>query len=219
MAAESESCWSCCFSFILSMGFTAFFIWLSLRVTEPKCYLESIYVPALNKSFNSPHNSTLLFNLKLVNPNKDKGVKYDAVNLHFRIFNDSNTTRPLANATVDRFYQGHQKTAHKSGNIIVTGGGGGGNVTAVVNGKVYFRVEFDTTVKYKILVFYTKHHSLWGGANVEINNSSGLKVYGKPLRLGNSLPRIVSGASKLRRGYRALWGFLVNVLVVLHVLT
>ncbi|CAL0322715.1 unnamed protein product [Lupinus luteus] len=217
MAAEFESCWSCCFSFILTMGVTAFFIWLSLRVTEPKCYLESIYVPALNKSLNSPHNTTLFFTLKLVNPNKDKGVKYNAVNLTFRIFNDSNTTRPLANATVDRFYQGHQKTAHKSGNTAVTGGGG--NLTTVVNGKVYLRVEFDATVKYKILVFYTKRDSLWGGANVELNNSSGLKVYGKPLRLGNSVARIVSGASELCGGYRALWGFFVNFLVVLHVLT
>ncbi|KAF1887059.1 hypothetical protein Lal_00046297 [Lupinus albus] len=199
------------------MGVTAFFIWLSLRVTEPKCYLESIYVPALNKSLNSPHNSTLFFKLKLENPNKDKGVKYDAVHLTFRIFNDSNTTRALTNATVERFYQGHQKTAHKSGNTTVTGGGV--NVTAVVNGKVYFRVDFDTRVKYKILVFYTKRDSLWGGANVEINNSSGLKVFGKPLRLGNSLPRIVSGASNLREGYRALYAILLLVLVVLHVLT
>ncbi|MQL05671.1 hypothetical protein EI015_26745, partial [Escherichia coli] len=105
----------------------------------------------------SPHNSTVFFAIKLKNPNKDKGIKYDAVQLNFRIFNDSNTTRPLANATLQGFYQGHQKTADKPGNASV----GGANVTAAVNDKVYYRVDFTTKVKYKILVFYTKRHSLW----------------------------------------------------------
>ncbi|KAK7290817.1 hypothetical protein RIF29_05533 [Crotalaria pallida] len=214
-AVQSDSCCGCCLSFILTMGLTALFIWLSLRVDEPKCYLEQIYVPALNKTLNSPHNSTLFFTLRLVNPNKDKGIKYDAVHLSFRVFDSSNSTRPLANATIDGFYQGHQKKAHKHGNTTA----GLNMTTAAVNGKVYYRVDFETKAKYKILVFYTKRDSLWGGANVEINNSSGLKVYEKPIRLGNSLAVINSGVPELRGGYRALLAFLLTGLVLLHTLT
>lgn len=215
MAAESKNCCSCCFNLIITMGLAALFLWLSLRADEPKCYLESIYVPALNKSLNSPHNSTLFFTLKLNNPNKDKGIKYDAVHLNFRIFNDSNATRPLADATLQGFYQGHQKKAHKPGNATVTAVDG---VNTTVNGKVYFRVDFATRVKYKILVFYKKRQSVWGGANVEINDS-GLKVYDKPIRLGNLPVRIESGAPKLRGRYHAPVAFFVTVLVVLHAFT
>ncbi len=91
-------------------------------------------------------------------------------------------------------------------------------MTAAVNDKVYYRVDFTTKVKYKILVFYTKRHSLWGGANVEINDS-GLKVYKKPIRLGNLPARIESGALKLRGRYHALLAFFVTLLVVLHAFT
>ncbi|XP_061341808.1 protein NDR1-like [Gastrolobium bilobum] len=208
MAAESENCCSCCFGFIITMGLTALFLWLSMRVDEPKCYIDYIYVPALNKTLNSPQNSTLLFTLKLVNGNKDKGIKYDAVLLRFKIFLDSNTTRYVGNATVPEFYQGHQKKASKPSSLLAAG-----NLTSTVDGKVYFRVDFATAVKYKILVWYTKRHRLWGGANVEIDNSG---VHRKPIRLGNFPERIESGAPKLCGRYRALLPFFVAVLLVLN---
>lgn len=197
MAAEPNNCCSCCSSFILTIGLTALFIWLSLRVDEPKCYLEHIYIPTLNKTLNSSSNSTLLFTLKLVNPNKDKGIQYDAVQLRFGIFFNVNTTRSIGNATVDRFYQGHEKKAKKPGSLI------GGNLTATVDGKVYLRVDFVTAVKYKILFWYTKRDRLWGGANVAIGDS-GEKVEKKAIRLGNSLVVVESGARRIRGRYRTL---------------
>lgn len=214
MTAESDNCCSRCLGFITTMGLAALFIWLSLRVDEPKCYIDYIYIPALNKTLNSPFttNSTLNFTLKLVNPNKDKGIKYDAVRLRFAIFIDHNTTRPIGNATVGGFYQGHEKKARKPGSLNAAAG----NLTAKVDGKMYFRVEFDTAVKYKISLWYTKKRDLlWGGANVEIGDS-GVKVHRKAIRLGDSQARIESGASKLRGCYRALLPFLVAVLLVLH---
>lgn len=186
------------------MGLTALFIWLSIRVDEPKCYIDYIYVPALNKTLNSTSNSTILFTLKLVNPNKDKGIQYDAVQLRFGLFLDLNTTRLLGNTTVDRFYQGHEKKARKPGSV-----NGVGNLTETVNGKSHIRVDFGTAVKYKILLWYTKRDQLWGGANVEIGDS-GEKVYKKAVRLGNSPVLVESGALKLYGGYRALLIFCVG---------
>ncbi|CAK8535246.1 unnamed protein product [Lathyrus sativus] len=208
MMAKHDSCCSCCSGFIITMGLTALFIWLSIRVDEPKCYIDHIYVPALNKTLNSTSNSTILFTLKLVNPNKDKGIQYDAVYLRFGIFLDLNTTRSLGNATVERFYQGHEKKGQKPGSM-----NGVGNLTETVNGKVYFRVDFVTAVKYKILLWCTKRDQLWGGANLEIGDS-GEKVYKKAVRLGNSPVMIESSASGLYGGYRALLIFLVGFIAI-----
>lgn len=203
MAAEHDSCCSRCVTFLITIGLTALFLWLSLRVDEPKCYLDYIYVPALNKTLNSNSthnkNTTILFALKLTNGNKDKGIQYDDVLLSFRVFESVNLTRPLGNATVQRFYQGHQKKATKHGNFS----GGGGNLTAAVAGRMWYRVDYATAVKYKILFWYTKRHRLWGGANVEIGDS-GMKVYRKAVRLGGKNPVVIeSGASKLSGRYRA----------------
>ncbi|KAK7324654.1 hypothetical protein VNO77_28385 [Canavalia gladiata] len=206
--ANSDSCCARCCSFIIAIGLTALFLWLSLQVDEPKCYIDYIYVPALNKSLNSQRNHTLFFTLKLVNPNKDKGIQYDAVSLTFNVFVSLNATRPLGNATVDQFYQGHQKKASKKGSLLAAA-----NFTVPVNGKVFYRADFATAVKYKILFWYTKRDRLWGGANVEIGDS-GLKVYRKAIRLGNSLPVIESGAPKLHECYRALLPFFLAVLVI-----
>lgn len=68
---------------------------------------------------------------------------------------------------------------------------------------VFVRVEFATEVKYEILsLFSTKRHRLFGGANVEVNASSGEKVGPKGIRLGKVPPQIGSGAAQVR-GFRA----------------
>ncbi|KAI4333813.1 hypothetical protein L6164_018574 [Bauhinia variegata] len=197
-----EGCCRCCFSFIITSGFTALFLWLSLRVNEPKCSIDSFYVPAFNKSTNSQNNRTIVFMVKFENGNKDKGIRYDTVNLTFGIFVDPNTTRPIGNTTIPEFYQGYGKKAKKWGSIDAHGVN-----RTLVNGKSYFRVDFTTSVKYKIILWFTKRHHLWGGANVEINDS-GEKTPRKGIRLGSSRPKIESGVPKNRGWYCALLGLL-----------
>ncbi|KAK7401903.1 hypothetical protein VNO78_13755 [Psophocarpus tetragonolobus] len=213
MAVAHESCCSRCITFLITIGFMALFLWLSLRVNEPKCYLDSIYVPALNKTLNSTHkNTTILFALKLANGNKDKGIRYDDVQLSFKVFVSMNDTRPLGNATVQNFYQGHQKKATKRGNFTAAFG----NLTAAVAQKVWYRVDYNTTAKYKILFWYTKRHRLWGGANVEMNDS-GLKVYAKPIKLGGNNPLVIeSVAPNLLPHYRALLTFVIAAFLFLN---
>ncbi|KAI4322819.1 hypothetical protein L6164_022478 [Bauhinia variegata] len=203
---SSDGCCQCCFSFIITLGLTALFLWLSLRVDEPKCYVGSFYVPALNKTLNTPNNRTIVFVVELDNGNKDKGIQYDNVSLNFEIFVDANTTRPVGNATIVGFYQGHKKEAKKWGYFDSYGVN-----RTLVNGKVYFRVNFTTSVKYKILLWYTKRDKLWGGGNVEIDDS-GAKTYRKGIRLGASLPIVESGAPKTRGCYCALLGLFLCIL-------
>lgn len=204
-----DGCCGCCFSFILTCGLTALFLWLSLRADEPKLYVKEFYVPALNNTLNSTSRN-ISFTLELENGNKDKGIRYDDVYVTFGIFLDRNTTRLIGNTTYPGFYQGHKKDAKK---LVVVQAFDSINRTKTVDGKVYFRVNFTTAIKYKIMLWYTKRHHLWGGANVEVNDF-GLKSYRKGIRLGNSPPNIVSGAPKFHGCYCALLGILIHLIAV-----
>ncbi|XP_027348165.1 protein NDR1-like [Abrus precatorius] len=207
MAPESGNCCTCCLSSLITMAITAIFLWLTFRTNKPKCFIESLYVPSLH---HHNKNDTLVFQLKLQNDNKDKGVKYDTVYLTFGLFLDNTTTRPLANATFDAFYQGHGKTAHKWASAVARGGGVN-RTAATTNGTVFLRVDFTTRVKYKMLmVFFTKRYRLSGGANVEVNVSSGEKVEPKEIRLGDVPPRLVSEATGVQGRSAAFLGLFVT---------
>ncbi|TKY66708.1 NDR1 protein [Spatholobus suberectus] len=210
MAPERDNCCTCCLSSLVSLGLSALFLWLTFRTEPPKCLLQSLYLPSLNAT--SRHkNDTVVFQLELQNDNKDKGVKYDAVRLSFALFVDNATTRPLANATLGAFYQGRGKTARRWGSAVARGGGVNRTAAAKVGGRVFLRVEFATRVKYKIwMMFYVRRHRLVGGANVEVNASSGEKVGPKGIRLGDAPPRLGSQAAEARGCYAAVLGVLVT---------
>ncbi|KAJ7948479.1 protein NDR1-like [Quillaja saponaria] len=215
---ESDGCGRCCLSFILTLGLTALFFWLSLRTDKPKCSIEHFYVPALNKSLNSPHNTSIYFMLQLNNPNKDKGIHYDNVNLTFSVSNNPNatsvsnnpnTTHQIGNTTIVGFRQGHGKKA-KKWNFTETNGVNWTAFRHVLNNStvVAFRVDFATAVKYKILFWYTKRDGLKLRANVEVD-SSGEKV---PRKKGIKL----TSAAPLPGGcYSALVVFSVNLSLLL----
>ncbi|CAK8577198.1 unnamed protein product [Lathyrus sativus] len=212
MAGErSGNLCTCCTSFITSTGLIILFLWLTLRTQQPKCFIQSLYLPSLNKTITSNHkhsnNKTIIFNLKVTNTNKDKGVLYDTVRLTFALFLDANTTRPLANTTLEPFYQGHGRTTEKWSSAEAHGGG----LNRTVNGSVFIRVDFATRVNYKIMLFYSKRHRLSGGANVEVNASTGEKVDPKRIRLGNTPPWVGSEAAPIRVRWIALSTLLVSL--------
>ncbi|KAK7342545.1 hypothetical protein VNO80_25500 [Phaseolus coccineus] len=199
----ARTCCACCLGTLISLGFSALFFWLSLRTHPPKCSLQSLSLLT--------QNDTLVFQLSLKNDNKDKGVKYDAVLVTFALFLDNTTTRPLTNATLLPFYQGHEKTARKWGSAVAPHLARLNRTAAVKNGNLFLRVEFATRVKYKVwLAFYIKRHRLVGGANVEVNASSGEKVEPEAIRLGDVPPRLGSGAVVVRSWDVALVGVFVT---------
>ncbi|XP_028802474.1 protein NDR1-like [Neltuma alba] len=110
------------------------------------------------------------------------------------VFLDRNITSPIGSSIIAGFYQGRKKNAKKWSSVETHSGALNG--TAKVDGKTYFRVNFTTSVKYKIMFFYTARHRLWGGANVAVNDA-GLKDEKDDIRLGHSLQVIESGATPL----------------------
>lgn len=204
--SEPGGCCRCCCSFIFTLGLTSLFMWLSLRVDNPKCSVQYFYLPALNKTLglNTSTNSTLDFQLSLDNGNKDKGIYYDAVNVTFHDNPNRSLSHLMGDYTILGFYQGHQKKAKKGGSVEL-------NRTLLSravfpNGSAVFRVDMATRVRFKILFWKTKKYSLVREASVEVNDQ-GIKVNKKGIKLNSSAPQ--------PGYYRALVGVFLSSLVLI----
>lgn len=180
----------CCCSFIITSGLTALFMWLSLRTSKPTCSVEQLYVAALNTTDNSTasrSNRTIYFDLKLDNGMKDKGVHYANITLSFYY----NSTLPVANYTVPEFYQGHKKNTHRRDLVAAPGLPWAEALDAVANGSaVSFRVRLATSVKFKIVFWYTKRHRLEVAGDVQVN-ATGNKVNKKNVKLKSEAPELL----------------------------
>ncbi|KAL2523668.1 Protein NDR1 [Abeliophyllum distichum] len=194
MSGNGEGrCWDLCVSkccrFIITSGFAALFLWLALRTSKPTCSIQDFYVPILNKTDHSAitrNNHSILFDLKLDNEMKEKGVHYDNISLTF--FYGPNTSLPIANYTVPGFYQGHGKKARKKLVVEAHGLPWESAFNNVSYGPMsIFRVGLSTKVRFRIVFWYTKRHNLVVEANVEVNES-GKKVNKKGIKLKSGSP-------------------------------
>lgn len=188
------SCGYCCCRFVFTLGLTCLFMWLSLRTSDPKCYLDRFYLPALNKSLDSPDNTTLYFALRLDNPNDDKGIFYDDLNVTF--YDAPNKSHVIGTSVIPRFYQGHGKKAKKSGNVTIN---------KTVNGSAVFAVDLATAVRFKILAWKTKRGRIKVGADVRVNDQ-GEKEFKKKIGLKSE------AATKNTRNFMVV-AALTNILV------
>ncbi|KNA16378.1 hypothetical protein SOVF_089620 [Spinacia oleracea] len=167
MGVEEGGCCRCCFSFIFTSGLTALFLWLNLKTTNPTCSIENFDVFTLNKTANTTfrNNHTIRYDLKLNNKeNKDKGIYYDTLNLTF-YYKPNLSFVTLGNATFNPFYQGHGKNTHRI-SVIDARGVKWENATATM---AEFRVEMNTSVRFKIIFWKTKRHRLDLHADLLVN--------------------------------------------------
>lgn len=94
----------------------------------PQCYIQSFDVPALNKSLNSPHNTSIYLELKL----EDKyltdsyGICYDDISLtlsyYVRPLNDyycNNVNSCIATSTIPKFCQGRKTVKNKKAVFVM----------------------------------------------------------------------------------------------------
>ncbi|KAG7578027.1 hypothetical protein ISN45_Aa03g022560, partial [Arabidopsis thaliana x Arabidopsis arenosa] len=107
------------------------------------------------------------------------GIYYDDLLLSFST-SINNSSLLVANYTVPRFYQGHEKKAKKWGQVLPLN-----NQTVfqavLPNGSAIFRVELKMQVKYKVIV------------NLEVNEDGATKVKNKEdgikMKISDSSPR------------------------------
>lgn len=152
-------------------------MWLNLKTSKPICSIENFDVFTLNKTASPTiyrNNNTIRYDLKLNNKeNKDKGIYYDALSLKF-YYKPNSSVVPLGNVTVPSFYQGHGKKTHRIGTIDARGVKWE-NATAT---RAAFKVELNTSVRYKIVFWKTKRQRLDLVANLEVDEQGSL-VKGK----------------------------------------
>ncbi|XP_022717939.1 protein NDR1-like [Durio zibethinus] len=176
----------CCTS-ILTLGLAALSIWLYLRTSNPKCSIQTLYLPSLDRTLNLTTDPTLNLTLRLDNPNQAKGIKYDP--LIVTVYDFPNKSSVIGNILMPGFYQGHKKKATKPGQ-------GTANTTVALravseNGTGVFWVDMATSVKFKIMFWYTKKHKIRVGGDVVVN-ASGVKVDHKVIRLKSMAPKMGS---------------------------
>ncbi|KAL0743076.1 hypothetical protein Bca4012_084589 [Brassica carinata] len=190
-----KSCWwRFGFWIIIVAGTIILIVWINLRPKGsdiPKCSIEYLYVPALNKTLNSRLNTTLNFMVRLDNPNSEQGIYYDDVHLSF----SSVTYVFIANYTVPRFYQGRKKKAKKWGQVVPLN-----NQTVLEavlpNGLASFRINLKTQVRYKNSFWKTRRFGVDVGAEVGVNGD-GFKANKKGIRM----KKFDSSSSSLLRSY------------------
>ncbi|KAF8414083.1 hypothetical protein HHK36_002082 [Tetracentron sinense] len=185
----STSCCRFCTSTILTLGLISLFMWLSLRPKEPTYSIEDFYVPALNKTLNSTRNTTISIHLKLSNGNKNSGIYYDALNIS--LFYGRNRSVAVGNFSINGFYQGHKKNAHRIENVKTEGVPWESALKELSNATVIFRLDLATAVRYKIMASKTKRHKMTVGGEVEVDEG-GKKAKKKGLKLKSEAPARVS---------------------------
>jgi hypothetical protein len=203
---ESGGCCRCCFSFIITLGLTSLFMWLSLRADNPKITIKYFYLPALNKTFNNrTTNKTLIIELKLDNGNKDKGIYYDAINLNFSDNPNRSLSHLMGNYTIPAFRQGQNKKAKRI--VAVEVNRTMATLAAFPNGSAVFRVDMATAVRFRIMFWKTKKHRLMLGASVGVDDQGGGNFNKKKgIRLKSGAPE--------HGGCCAQMGLLVGLMVL-----
>ncbi|KAK2639499.1 hypothetical protein Ddye_027294 [Dipteronia dyeriana] len=189
--SESQGCCRCCCSFIFTLGLTSLFMWLSIRTSNPKCSIESFYLPALDTSLNNSSrstNDTLYFLLRLENPNKDKGIYYDNVNVNVSVAVDNDTPSKnrslIGTSVIPNFYQGHKKKAKKNGSVEFNRQLAVFKAVLSNSTAAEFRLDMTTAVRFKIMVWKTKRHRIRVGGYVKVNGE-GTKDYKKNIKLSS----------------------------------
>ncbi|XP_065864583.1 protein NDR1-like [Euphorbia lathyris] len=194
MAKKSVSICSSCSS-LITLGFSGFFIWLALKVSKPKCSLQKFYIPSLNQTLNATGNATFFFQIKLQNPNRLKGIYYDAVNVTF-LYRPTNN-QSVGTFSIPGFYQGHRKKALKGGQLNASGIDREAVFREVSNGSAVFRVDLATAVRYKILAWKTKRHRITVGADLNISDQGTFINSDKDIRLTSNSAKIGNNFGKI----------------------
>ena len=163
----------------LCVATVAAFIYFPFRIFEPDCFISSFnIVSSLNQTSNNNstsnnYNPTIKIPFTVVFLNHDMyGLTYTDIDFTMSVFVDENTTRQIGRVTITDFYQwgGNMEGNPFPLRSYIETRGGELNGVAKVGGKMYFRIDLSTRVKYSMFYIYMKHKRFWGGANVAVDD-------------------------------------------------
>ncbi|KAB2026839.1 hypothetical protein ERO13_D06G212800v2 [Gossypium hirsutum] len=153
---------------LLLLGTILLILWLSLRPHRPTFHIIDFTVPGFAQP-SGLNDSRITFNVTARNTNKHNGIYYDSVaGLVFYRDQQIGWT-PL----MEPFLQGPKTTTMLYGKfcgvkLTVTGKRWPEFINARKQGKVVFRLQITSVIKYKIRTWDAKHHKMHVNCDVGV---------------------------------------------------
>ncbi|KAL1805527.1 hypothetical protein DCAR_0831251 [Daucus carota subsp. sativus] len=157
-----------CLGILFFAGIVAFIVYLSLRPHRPRFFIQQFSLPALAQP-NGFENAELTFNVTARNSNHKIGVYYDDMAVTAYYDDQSIGGRPV----LFPFYQ------EPKNSTIIFGTLSGTRLTVDnrrwmqfltdrARGKVMFRLELVSTIRFKISTWDSKRHKMHANCQVEV---------------------------------------------------
>lgn len=146
-------------SLLLIIGLVAFIVWLSLRPHRPRFHVVSFSIAGLLGQDNGFQNSAITFNVTIRNPNNEVDIYYDDMSggVFYLDQQLASTTTLLL-----QFRQRRKNTTYVSGAFtgVSLPGYGDSFKQALATGKIVFRLELKTGIRFRIARWTTRHHRM-----------------------------------------------------------
>ncbi|RZC65579.1 hypothetical protein C5167_009270 [Papaver somniferum] len=156
------------------LGIITFILWLSLRPHRPRFHMMNFSVSGLNQE-NGLENARIAFDVTARNSNQNIGIFYDAMDGTVFYQEKPVGTTPL----LFPFYQSSKNTTWIHGEVggtSLSGDNDKGNkfINELGGGKVVFRLELTSTIRFKVSTWDSKRHRMHATCLVEVGQDGGV---------------------------------------------
>ncbi|XP_042489803.1 NDR1/HIN1-like protein 26 [Macadamia integrifolia] len=159
---------------LLVLGVVFFIVWLSVRPHRPRFHISTFSFPTLVQD-NGFENAQVSFNVTIRNPNQDIGIYYYSMNssLYYQEKRIGGEPLPLPSATLP-YYQEPQSTMWISAqlgvptSLVITDERWAALMADKANGKVWFRLELTSVIRFKVSTWEGKHHKMHASCQVVV---------------------------------------------------
>uniref|UniRef100_A0A161ZTU7 Uncharacterized protein n=2 Tax=Daucus carota subsp. sativus TaxID=79200 RepID=A0A161ZTU7_DAUCS len=189
-------------------GVVFFFSWVTVitQKSGASFYVQKFYVPALNSTaggnYTADNTTSISFVFNIRNTLNNIGIYYDDLNVTFSYGSDKSLE--IGSYKLDGFHQHANENTYSGDSVAVKGVPW--NTIAQNGSKVDFRVALATKVRYHQMFFKGKKRQVRIRAVVQVNDTTGLKIKKKSIRL-------TSGATETGRSTGASVAF--SLLIIL----
>ncbi|KAI3863088.1 hypothetical protein MKW98_015546 [Papaver atlanticum] len=161
---------------LLFLGIITFILWLSLRPHRPRFHMRNFSVSGLNQE-NGLENARIAFDVTARNSNQNIGIFYDAMDGTVFYQEKPVGTTPL----LFPFYQSSKNTTWIHGEVGGTsldGDNEKGNkfINELGGGKVAFRLELTSTIRFKVSTWDSKRHRMHATCLVEVGQDGAVSA-------------------------------------------
>ncbi|KAB1201333.1 Protein NDR1 [Morella rubra] len=143
----------------------------------PEIYVHEFFVPGLDQA-TALKNVEISFNVTVRNPNQNIGIFYDSMNGSVYYNDQQIGTKPL----LFPFYQEPKNTTVVADVITVSSQRGTELMGDLAAGKVVFRLQITSTIRFKISTWDSKHHQAHASCDISVGRDGTILPISKDKR-------------------------------------